>query len=324
MEQDSRDPLIEEALRWLVVLRDETVSESDRQGFAHWLAGGPAHAAAWQRAQSVWSQLDALEPAMRASRANVVVMPGSSTPHPVAQGLSRRQWLAGAAAASMAVAAGYAFTHPGLFATHRTGIGERRSVTLADGSIAELGSASSLSVEFDDRRRAVTLHDGEAFFTVAPDAGRAFVVTAANGQTEALGTAFNVKKLGDMVAVSVSEHAVAVTAGGHGAVEVAEGQQVRYGPHGIESASAVDLRAVQAWRRDRLVFHESPLGDVVADLERYRHGRILITDGRISKLPVTAVIDARQTDAALRTIGDTLPVTVRRLSDLLVLISPAG
>jgi transmembrane sensor len=209
-------------------------------------------------------------------------------------------------------------------ADHTTGIGERRQINLADGSVVELGSASSLSVSLTAQQRLLTVHDGEVFFTVAADAARPFIVEAANGRTEALGTAFNVKRLRHAVIVSVAEHAVKVAANGRTPLRVEQGQQLRYGPNGIEAAGTVDLASVEAWRRDRLIFHDSPLGDVVADLERYRRGRIVVTDDRINALPVTAVIDARQTDAALRTIADTLPVTVRRITDLLVLISPAG
>jgi transmembrane sensor len=245
------------------------------------------------------------------------------------RGLSRRRWMAGAAAvAGIAAVGGYGLTHPhllvGLMADHTTGIGERRQINLADGSVVELGSASSLSVSLTAQQRLLTVHDGEVFFTVAADATRPFIVEAANGRTEALGTAFNVKRLRHAVIVSVAEHAVKVAANGRTPLRVEQGQQLRYGPNGIEAADTVDLASVEAWRRDRLIFHHSPLGDVVADLERYRRGRIVVTDDRINALPVTAVIDARQTDAALRTIADTLPVTVRRITDLLVFISPAS
>ena len=59
------------------------------------------------------------------------------------------------------------------------------------------------------------------------------------------------------------------------------------------------MRVAEAWRRDRLVFQDAPLGEVVADLERTRGGRIVLTDQRLRALPVTAVFDARQADVAL-------------------------
>src|SRR3546814_17597567 len=83
---------------------------------------------------------------------------------------------------------------------------------LADGSSIELGSDSALSVALGNRQRVVTLYKGEAFFTVAADAGRPFVVQAAGGSTQALGTAFNIKTVEGRAIVTVTEHAVLVAA----------------------------------------------------------------------------------------------------------------
>ena len=322
MEQDRQDPLIEQALRWLVVLNDDEADEADREAFAAWLARGPSHEAAWARAQQVWSRAGAIEPAIRARRAGMGVMPPTARDQ---RGWSRRRWLGAAAATGLvAMAGGYAASRRDLFADHATGVGERRTVALGDGSAVELGSASSLSVSYTAQSRELALHSGEAFFTVAPDPQRPFSVAARGGRTRALGTAFNVKHMPDTVLVTVAEHAVVVEAAGGAAVEVDSERQVRYGPDGLGEVLPVDLGAALAWRRDRLVFHDSPLGEVVADLERYRSGRVLIVDDRIAALPVTAVIDVRETDSMLQTIAATLPVRVRRLTDLLVLIGPAG
>src|SRR3546814_17289373 len=75
---------------------------------------------------------------------------------------------------------------------------------LADGSSIELGSDSALSVALGNRQRVVTLYKGEAFFTVAADAGRPFVVQAAGGSAQALGTAFNIKTVEGMAIVTVT------------------------------------------------------------------------------------------------------------------------
>ena len=66
----------------------------------------------------------------------------------------------------------------------------------------------------------------------------------------------------------------------------------------------------------------SPLGDAIADLERYRGGHIVVTDASLRALPVTAAFDARQADAALDTMALALPIRVRRLTDFLVVLSP--
>lgn len=308
MTREPHDSPVDEALRWFVLLHDCEATDDDRRSFAQWLARGPEQKAAWDRACHVWREAGRAAPALR---------PGHS--RPVA--LSRRRWLTGAGGAALAATVGYAVIGSSLFVDHRTGVGERRTVSLPDGSTVELGSATALSVGFSDARRDLTLHHGEAFFAVSPDAQRPFTVAAANGRTEALGTAFDVKHTGGMVVVSVAEHRVRVAADGLGEATAATGQQVRYSRQAIEPARAVDLSAVQAWRRNRLVFDEAPLGEVMTELERYRYGRILIASERIAALTVTAVIDVAQADALLDTIAKTLPVRVLRATDLLVVIT---
>jgi transmembrane sensor len=237
--------------------------------------------------------------------------------------IRRRLLYAGAALAAVAIPAGVLLPWPALLADLRTGAGERRTITLQDGSTVELAAASALSVDFTAELRRVVLHEGEAFFTVAADRKRPFVVEATGGRTRALGTAFDVKLGSDSVVVSVTEHTVEISVEGAQQV-VSEGQQVRYGRGKIEAVHEADLEQVEAWRRDRLVFQEAPLGDVVADLQRYRGGRIVMTESRLRDLPVTAAFDARQADAAVDAIAATLPIRVRRVSDLLVVLSPKG
>ena len=329
MQEQHQDPLIEEALHWLVVLRDKAASDADRAAFERWLKADPRHEAAWRRAQLVWMRVGKIGPAFAArAPAAVVSPPLAATPSmrpgapPRAKMPGRRRFLyAAAAVTAVAAPAAILLSQPGLLADHGTGVGERRTVSLEDGSTVELAGASSLSVDFDAASRRVVLHAGEAFFSVARDTARPFVVEAAAGRTQALGTAFDVKCQGDEVTVAVAEHAVAVSIADTRVV-VGQGQQVRYGPRRLGAVHDADLGQVEAWRRDRLVFHETPLGDVIADLERYRGGRIVVTDARVRGIPVTAVFDARQADAALDTIASSLPIRLYRLTGMLVVLSP--
>lgn len=312
------DPLLEEALRWFVLLRDDSHTENDRRAFERWRTTDAAHEAAWQRAQAVWDRADILKPAF--DRGAVVKSFPLAAPRP--QLLKRRRWLQAAAVLAIAAPAAYLANRPDLFADHRTAPGERRTVTLTDGSTVELAGGSSLSVTFDATARRLELIDGEAFFSVAPDASRPFIVAAAEGRIRALGTAFNVKRLGETVIVTVTEHRVEVSTGDGRTVEIGQGQQVRYVARQLQAPQPADLRAVEGWRRDRLVFQDAPLGEVVADLERSRGGRIVLTDSRLRALSVTAVFDARQTDAALATIAEILPIRIHRLTDWLIVLSP--
>lgn len=312
MTETQHPPLIEDALRWLVVLREDDTPQS-RAAFETWLATDADHAAAWQRAQYVWQRSGVLEPAVKAAK--VVSMP-------VRRAAPR--WMRYAAAACLLFGlTGYVISSADLLADHRTATAELRSLSLKDGSEVQLGSATALSVEIGQGARIITLHRGEAHFSVAPDAARPFIVRAAGGETRALGTAFDVKIVSGGAVVTVTEHAVAVRAPDGQTGNAVEGQQIRYGAAGLSDAKAVDIAGAMAWRRNRLVFYDAPLGEVVADLERHRMGRIIVTDARLKTLPVTAVFDSAQTDAAIETIARTLPVKLRQYGTLLAVLSPA-
>lgn len=335
MQEQRPDPLIEEALRWLVILKDKGASDADRQAFDRWLKEDARHEAAWRRAQQTWMRVGKIGPAFR-NREQARPQPDNArldvTPPPRATlsrsapvyriGGRRRFLYAAAAVTAVAVPTALVLSRPGLFADYETRVGERRTISLEDGSTVELAGASSLSVDFAANARRINLHDGEAFFTVAADAARPFIVTAASGQTEALGTAFDIKRQGEAVTVAVTEHSVAVSVDGAGRTVVNAGQQVRYGRRLLGPLRDSEPDQVEAWRRDRLIFQEAPLGEVVADLERYRGGRIVFTDERLQAIPVTAVFDAAQADAALDTIAATLPIRMRRVAGLLVVLSP--
>jgi transmembrane sensor len=230
--------------------------------------------------------------------------------------------IAAASAACVAAPAGALLWRPGLLADHATAIGERRSVSLADGSSVELAGASSISVEFADGLRRIVLREGEAFFKVAADAARPFVVEADGARVRALGTAFDVKLGEGGVTIAVSEQSVEVAVEGRPPVVVGSGQQVRAGRGLLGDVREADLTMVEAWRNDRLAFRETPLSDVVADLQRYRVGRIVLTESRLGDIPVSAAFDAGQADAAIDTLASTLPISARRFTPLLVVLSP--
>jgi transmembrane sensor len=304
----------ETAQQWFVLLHDDDATDADRQRFAAWLAADPAHARAWAETEQLWTRMDSVVPALRARDA----WPAARKP---AVQITRRGWLKQAAAAALVLGGGVGVAvSSDVFADHRTGLGERRTLKLADGSTIELDADSALSVAFSAGQRRISLHRGRAFFQVASDASRPFVVVAGNGEIRALGTAFSVKIApAGLVQVAVSEHAVGVSCGGETA-RVDQGRALTYDAGGIGQTAATDIASQLAWRQDRLFFQEAPLREVVADLDRYRPGRILILDDDLADLPVTGFFHAGQTEAALQTIEATLPVRLARLTDRLVVI----
>ncbi|MNT57483.1 fec operon regulator FecR [compost metagenome] len=96
---------------------------------------------------------------------------------------------------------------------------------------------------------------------------------------------------------------------------------VRYGRGGVSSPQVADLETVQAWRHDRLVFRDVPLSKVVAELGRYRRGRIQILDEAAGNARVTAVFDAGRIDAALDTIAESFGFRIFRATGLLTVVT---
>ena len=325
----------DEAIERLVHLRSGRATEADRAAFAAWRRRSPAHDAAAREAESLWHDLAETPTAAAHSEARAREETGGS-PDRSSCGpteryrarLARRAVLTGglaASAAAIVVGSGAIGPVSGVFADYATRVGARREVALPDGSTAVLNSATALSLAYSPGERRLVLHAGEALFDVAADAARPFVVAAASGEIRALGTVFSVRHESDTIRVMVSEGTVEVRSeGGRGdPKQVAARQQTTFDTQGIAAPTSLDVAAATAWVRGKLIFNKRPLAEVVAELERYQAGRIVILDKKLESLEVSGVFDLGDPDggpgAALGTLERILRVRVVRLP-LLTLI----
>lgn len=284
--------------------------------FERWLAADPAHSEAYRRLQQLWSDLAEVEPRLVAASTD-------SPRKPVPAKTWRRARLPLALAASLALW----WLSPlslGLRADFHTGFGEVRDIALSDGSAVHLNGNSALQVQFNAGQRRLTLLRGEALFEVSPDPARPFRVQAGDGIVTALGTAFNVRLDGGRVVVGVTEHRVALELQRGGSLqraELLEGQQAVFSRElGIGPVQAVDKLAAAAWRRGKLVFENRPLGEVVAELNRYHRGLLLIEDSALAERRVSGVFGTGQPLAVLAAIESSLHIHSTRLGDYLILL----
>lgn len=317
---DETDPIpraiAQEAAAWVVRRDGGLLSPADAARFERWQRD-PRHRAALERLESLWGGLDApvaapLPPLRKAGR----VPARAHAPRPKA----RSRKIAGAAiAASLALVMGGHFGDWGLRlrADHSTGAGERRTVELADGSTVTLDSRSAVSVDFEPGARKVRLLAGAALFQVAPDAARPFSVLAEGGSVTALGTAFAVREGDGLAHVTVTEHSVRVRGRG-GAVVVGEGQRADFSGTRLQGPVPADKGAT-AWARGRLVVADRPLGEVVAEIARYRRGFITVS-GPAAALRVSGVYDLDRPVAAIDSIEKSLGLSSFRLGDRLIVL----
>lgn len=196
----------------------------------------------------------------------------------------------------------------GLFADYATGIGEHRTVSLPDGTLVHLNTASALSINYSPSLREVHLDAGEALFEVAKNPARPFVVMAKNGQARAVGTVYDVQLADDGVHVGVREGIVAVSTGQKTTlpVNITAGQRVSYDGSGKLSDVLSDgVDAQTAWMRGKLIFNRQPLSAVIAEIQRYRKGRIILANQQLADLKVSGVFDLNDLDDLLKSIDDT-------------------
>lgn len=305
-QQDIKTPL-DQALEWCIRLQDAGVSEAELKAFDEWLARSRAHHEAWQRAQQVWSTSRTV--------ADAFVESQRAKPKP------RRlfQWMGWATAALIILTVGRMNISPSIWADYRTSVAQTRIWNLEDGSSIQLAPQTALDVKFNAGERRVLLYQGEAWFKVAANPSRPFIVEASDGSTRALGTAFDVKIKDDSVAVTVTEHAVRVEQHGQ-QVDVQQGQTLRYDRTGISQPLAINLNQQLAWRQQRLVFKGAPLSEVIDQLQPHSSSRLLIADDALDSLSVTAAFDAQQPMAALQSLAVILPIQVTTFGPWLTLI----
>jgi transmembrane sensor len=206
-----------------------------------------------------------------------------------------------------------------------TASGEHRDVPLSDGSIVSAGAQSMLWATLTRDSREVTLERGEAFFRVAKDPKRPFIVKVGTTTVAAVGTAFNVRRAGERVVVGVSEGIVKVDERSAGAQEqrtVIRTARLRVGQQlsidasdGSASVQTVDAIGIAAWREGRLQYRDEPLRSVIADLARYSTREIVIANPQVAHLRITGTVFAGDVDSWLQSLETALPVRVVQAPD---------
>ncbi|MEX1033160.1 MAG: FecR family protein [Cellvibrionaceae bacterium] len=323
------EDMLEQAATWLARRRDTDLdsraARTIEADFKAWLLANPLHRQAYADMESLWG-------ALARPVAQVMAEPSLNHTHPRQAALHRGpNWsflpgLATAACLVLALGTGIGWQQDWITqwqSDYRTAVGERVPVELEDNSRVTLNTHSAMAVDYTGGERRVRLLKGEAWFEVAADPSRPFIVETGPGTVKVTGTRFNVRLEKGAAIVSLDEGRVQLDGGdspGQASLVLARGHQAQLTETGITAPEHFDHSAVTAWLRGQFVFYNTPLGEVVATLNRHRHGRILISGDKLNTLKVSGVFSTHDPDAALTVITNTLPVTQTRLTDYLVLL----
>lgn len=319
------DDLLEQAVDWMIRVETTPDDTELQQALNGWREADPKHAEAWQRALRAWGVMGAIPPD-RSQWPEASNTPAAKSA-PI-YSIKRRWPKLGRQVAALAVAACLMVAvWPTLrlhaLADHRTGVGEIQQVLLQDGSEVHLGAASAIRILYSDDQRQVQLLAGQAFFQVADNAERPFVVKAEGVEVAVLGTAFDVLLGTQRHAVSVQSGTVSIRREATPEQRLTSGQQLTLErASGVSSIQPIAPHNVAAWREGRLSVHNRSIQDVVEILDRYYGGRIFIANATLAERRVTGSYDLNAPDVALRGLvkphqGEVLELTpfVRVLRD---------
>lgn len=308
----------QEAAEWFARLKESDVSVVDRRRFVHWLKESKIHVAEYLIVAGVDGDLRAAR--LTASVAddddsNVVKLharegePSQSQAEAQAQPAGSWRWRVAAAASIftlgslLLMAARIAW----LDRTVETELGEWKTVILADGSTAQLGPDTLLKVDLSDARRSVQLLRGEAYFQVAKDPSRPFLVTSSAFSVRAVGTEFAVSRRKDELIVTVAEGVVRVAPsrgaarGGNAdselelSVPIVADYQLRVShrwPWPV-APTRVDVQYELAWKDKRLMFQSGDtLADAIEEFNFRNRVKLVLDSGAPGELSVRGNFDA--------------------------------
>jgi len=316
------------AAAWLLRQENGPWSERDAAELEAWLAQSVGHRAAYYRFKGAWQEVGRLQALL--GPAGAAPEPVRAAPPPDLPARARRWRLPGlAVAASLVCAVGLAalvqlsWSRDDVYATR---IGALEAVALPDGSRLTLNTDSRLRVDMAGDDRRVRLRQGEAFFEVAKDPARPFVVEAGDKRIIAVGTAFSVRRDGDDVQVVVTEGRVRIeTAGGRDEVlqapllEAGMAARTQGDAVLVRARSPVELAQDLSWRTGQLVFRDTPMAEAIAEFNRYNTRKLVVEDPAVGALRVGGIFRATELDAFVSLIQQGFPVQAQAEDDRIVL-----
>jgi transmembrane sensor len=291
------------AADWVVREDRRPLSAAEQAELDAWLGADARRQGAYVRAQAAWSMLE---------RGRAMA---AETPPPRRWPLATRRELMAAGLVGVAGIGGLLAASQIGWQSYGAARGEVRRVPLGDGSSAAINTASRIEVSMSDDQRTVKLARGEAWFDVASDRGRPFVVEAREVRVRASGGAFSIRRMAHGAEVIVAK----------GVLEcwtAAEPDRVLRLPAGTKmliSNSAVSdpqvlapaaVRRLLAWREGMVGLDGETLAEAAAEFNRYNERQIVIEDEALGRERLVGYFRANDPESFVRAAADTLGAQV--------------
>jgi transmembrane sensor len=236
----------------------------------------------------------------------------------------RRVWKPTAAAVVVAILAAVGLTswyvaHQGT--SYGTEIGQIRSVPLEDGSHVTLDTGSRVEVAVRADERRVDLVHGDAYFEVAKDPVRPFVVNVGRARVVAVGTQFYVERDDNGFIVLVTEGIIRLERPAEPPQEVAAGSEARLDATELRISHPTDMEVEETlgWRNGYLLFRDTSLAEAVAKFNQYTHKKMLIKDPSISGIRIGGQFRLDDVQGFLWLLKSSFPINVEERGDRIAL-----
>jgi len=327
------EPHEQAALEW-VVRHQRGLQPAEERDFQAWLLADARHAALFREFGGTWSALGRLPPPLFATPAKAV----HSSP-------ARHRILALAAAALVAAGAALWWLPEQAGVPVETKVGTLRELRLPDGSVVQLNTASGLDPLFSPTERRIRLRQGEAYFEVAKDPHRPFVVEAAGVEMRALGTAFNVRLHAATVDLLVTEGRVRVDRNFGPPSDLARTDPPTLQPREVAAGHRLilptaetvaapaatparvsddELQRLLGWRTGELRFSDAALGEIVAEFNRHHRRPLRISDPGLAQVRFGGVFRAEDQAGFIRLLRENFGLRVEVGPEETILHAPAG
>jgi transmembrane sensor len=323
------------ACDWFVRLREQPESQELLGAWLDWYRSDERNRAAFEEVRDLWCATGVMKHAL-AAQAAPAALSESRRPQ------RSRVLLLAATIAALAVGTGLLLrgqprATDAEVRSLATAPNEHRGFTLSDGSRIELAGDSSVRTTLRARVRDIELLKGEAYFRVAHDKARPFIVHANALHVRAVGTSFDVRTSGDRVVVAVEEGSVVVEprpersgtvdsmlslfrsptpAKGRGVpmqpLNVRGGQEVALGVAQEPQMLPIEPGAVASWREGRLRFAREPLSSVIASVRAANGRDIAVANAEVGELRFTGTVFSARVDAWVEGLPAIFPVTVHQ------------
>jgi transmembrane sensor len=312
--RESAREIADQAAEWATRIDSGSIDRETDFGLRRWLDEDPRRQGALLRAEAALSFVDR-------GRALAGVIP---KPEPRPIWVRRKLMFAGAALAASLIGVAILMTAPNRYDTD---LGEIRQVPLSDGSMIAINSQSAVEVSMHPNAREVALTRGEAWFKVAHDKTRPFIVSAGRIRVRAVGTAFSVRRHDDGADVQVTEGVVETWTVGEEErrIQVAAGSKAyvaAYEPPKVVQASA-DVERSLAWREGQIVLEGETLDEAVAQFNRYNARKLVISDPGLAAEKLVGQFRATDPQTFAGAVATTLGAQVEEEGDTIRLSRPS-